>query len=378
MKLRLLVLAFMALGLVDFSIAQEAGDMSLQFLTGYYTKDDPGSGTRAGNPFLDEDLVVIEQMIVFNHQSSDDFGYTLTGMFDHITSASMGRVSERGRGLRDDDDDDDDESGASGDRYFGLDASFHYGKPGEDMWGWHIGGASEYDYKSLGFGTNAVWQFPSRSANVSAHLNAFIDQAEIHRFDGANLGEDMRYSVAGTLGWYQAITPTMHGNFGLTLSNQTGFLSTSYNSVWLDAATEIMEILPDKRKRLALYGSVRQRLWDGAALQLGGRWYGDDWGIRGVSVEPRFYQMLGKHLRTGFHWRHYRQTPTDYWYPGFAPAADYYTQDSDLGEFSSDTMGIELAWVGEKGLPLELAIDHISRDDGLDHWFASIGFKLSF
>ena len=81
-------------------------------------------------------------------------------------------------------------------------------------------------------------------ATLSYSLDAFLDSLDIIRFDGTESeGSDSRTTFSGTLNWYQVISPKTHGELGITIADQSGFLETPYNAVVLEDPRE-ME-LPD-------------------------------------------------------------------------------------------------------------------------------------
>ena len=117
---------------------QGPGHGNVRVQLGFYDHSDNGDG----NPFLDEDLTVIEPVVVFDYDATDRLSWGGTFSFDYVSSASIDRLSEF-----------DGQSGASGDTYFGADFNAAY-KTSES---WTLGGRAgfsfEYDYTSFGFGT---------------------------------------------------------------------------------------------------------------------------------------------------------------------------------------------------------------------------------
>ena len=76
------------------------------FRIGVYHNDDDVEG----NPFLDEELTVIEPILIFDYNVTDDTAFWGKLSYDYVSSASIDRLSRFRR-----------QSGASGDYYFGLD-----------------------------------------------------------------------------------------------------------------------------------------------------------------------------------------------------------------------------------------------------------------
>lgn len=343
----------------------EAGETSWSVRLGFYDRDDSGGG--AGNPFLDETLTVIEPVFIYDHQVSNDFGYDIKLSYDNVSSASIDRLSKF-----------DGQSGASGDNYISLDAAFRHKLSALDNFSWHVGLATEYDYSSFGLGAGWTRTFDERDATLSVNLNGFYDLVQPIRFDGTTDADESRTSLAGTVSWYQILTPTMHGEVGLTYSAQSGFLETAYNAVVVETPEEeFTEELPDNRNRLSLFGRVRQQLGDRDAIELGGRLYDDDWGIGAFDITPRYLHEFDSGLVMDLRYRYYTQDAADAWAEHFSTLPAERTQDSDLGEFDSNLIGTHFLW-GDTSESWDVGLNFLDRSDGLDHIFFSIGWTTSY
>ena len=177
------------------------------------------------------------------------------------------------------------------------------------------------------------------------------------------------------------------------MSYQNGFLETPYNAVVVEnpadppnpnldnmaRGTEFTEELPDSRVRVALHGKVRRSYDTGTALEWGGRIYTDSWGINSFSVEPRIYQwLIDDILFVRGRYRFYLQTAADDYEDNFFVLPSDRTQDSDLADFNSHTLGVALNWLATENTTFDLSLDYISRSDGIDHILASIGWHCDF
>jgi len=348
---------------------------------GLYDKTDSGNG----NPFLDEELSVLEAIVVYDYNVTDDFGYALTFSYDNVSSASIDRLSNFPN-----------QSGASGDFYFGLDFATRHKSTEQVTWGSHIGASAEYDYQSIGLGGSVAMEADDRNSSLTLSLDAFLDQVDIIRFDGSDAeGSDDRTSIAGTASWYRLMSPTMHGEFGVTLSTQSGFLETPFNSVIIEDGVsvppfpfangalgfEVPENHPDSRLRTALFGRVRQLHDDDTAFELGGRIYNDDWGIQAFSIEPRWYEdLVEDEVRLRFRYRYYTQSEADFYGEHFLPGSEFgeLTQDSDLADFDSHTIGAKLSLLDAGKRSFDVSLDYVSRSDGLDHLLGLFGWTWHF
>ncbi|MDF1838237.1 MAG: DUF3570 domain-containing protein [Planctomycetota bacterium] len=347
---------------------------------GFYDKDDQG----VGNPFVDESVTVIEPVITFDYQASEDFGYNIQLQYDNVSSASIERIaSVPGT----------EESGASGDNYVGIAASFRHRLSEQTNLNWHAGASFEYDYFSAGLGGGISRALEPQDAVISANLNAYFDSIDLIRWDGVSDGDDDRTSITGSFSWYQVLSPTTHGEFGLSLTSQTGFLATPINAVVVEdpgdapnpnlannaRGTEWDEVLPDSRTRIALYGKVRRSINDFRAMELGGRVYTDDWGITAFDLTPKYIQQFDNSVLWDVRYRYYTQSEADAYSESFTVdpiSGEERTQDSELADFDSHLLGTHVQW--GRHSQWDFGLDYLMRSDDLDHLFFSFGWKRSF
>ena len=362
--------------------APGTGSFSTQL--GYYHHSDD----LAGNPFLDEELTVIEPIVIWDYNVSEDFGYSVSLSYDNVSSASIERLNKF-----------PEQSGASGDYYIGLDyASRHRLEEGEWL-GWTLGGSVEYDYTSLHFGGSYSDESDDRNATSTFALTGYFDEIDIIRFDGTQSeGTDNRLSLAGTYSLYQVLGRTWASDLSTTLSFQSGFLETAYNAVVLEDPSfppnplldnqangiEFTEELPDTRIRAAVQYKARHYLGPARAVELAGRLYGDDWGIFSVAVEPRYYRPLVPDLlNLRLRYRFYTQTEADDYqehYFGTAPGdlPEFRTQDAELAAFDSHGLGVRFDLLPGGRHEWYVDLNYSLRSDELDGIFASVGYTLRF
>ncbi|RMH01866.1 MAG: DUF3570 domain-containing protein [Planctomycetota bacterium] len=374
--------------------AQQAGDRpepghgSITTRLGIYGKSDDGGG----NPFYDEDLAVVEPALILDYALDSQWRLGATFLYDYVSSASIERLSRKRYYPK------TQQSGASGDFYVGGDVQAHYRQDDRNTWGGHIGYSREYDYGSLALGGDYEWRKPGGDGRLQASLESYLDSVHVIRWNGTSHGSAGRTSVAADLSWYQALGRSTHGSFGAVVSHQSGFLETAFNAVVLEDPSlppnpalvgrvrgiETNEELPDTRLRTALYGRVRQLLSDRTSLELGGRFYRDDWGILAWDLDPRLTRELAADRLLGWlHYRYYDQNGADAYSDHFhgataAAAPRYRTQDPELGPFHSQTVGLGLTWWGGAAWDFSLSLDVIFRSDGLDHYLAGFGWTWRF
>jgi hypothetical protein len=363
-----------------FTGTGEAGSGNATLRLGYYDNDDDGDG----NPFLDEDLEVIEPIFLVDYGLTDRLGVWLLGSGDLVSSASIDRLNKF-----------PEQSGASGDYYIGGDLGLRYELSAESQLSGFVHASTEYDYNSFGAGTTLARDFDHKNTTLSVALTGFRDTIDIIRFDGAESeGTDERWTGTAKLGWYQVIDPKTHGELSGTFTLQSGFLETAYNAVVVEnpalppnpnldnlaRGTEIAEELPGQRWRGSVQGRVRRQLWPGTALEAGGRAYADDWGLWALTAEPALYQRVftdALQLRLGYRFTH--QEATRYYEDHFLLTAPHYrTQDSDLGDWDAHGVGAHLEWSLSDSLKIDFGGEFVKRSDGIDPIFGSVGISKDF
>lgn len=356
----------------------DAGSGAVEFQVGYFDMPDDG----AGNPFLDEELTIVEPVLILDYNVTDTFGYTLGLSYDQVSSASIDRLAKF-----------PDQSGASGDNYYGVDLALHWDRSASRRVGGNLHLSREYDYWSLGLGGSVTTDSDDGNATTTWNANLYYDLVDVIRFDGTEEGNEDRITLSGTWGRTQALTANTQGQIGATLALQNGFLETPYNAVVIEdpmlppnpnlenmaRGVETIEKLPDTRIRGAVYGRTRTYLgWDTAG-ELGGRIYADDWGIASVSFEPRLYtSFFDERLLLRLRYRYYYQTESTYHEDRFFVEEDEQTQDSDLASFDSHTIGAKLTWNPKGVHSVYFGVDSIARDDGLDQFLAFVGWIWNF
>jgi hypothetical protein len=357
----------------------EPGSGTVAFQLGFYYQ--PDSGGKAGNPFLDEQLTVIEPVLFFDYQINERDAIWALFSYDYVSSASIDRLSKFPQ-----------QSGASGDYYFGLDVGWKRKLDERTTRGLFVSGSAEYDYISLGLGGDITREDAATGRSLKLGGSAFFDIVDVIRFNGEEEGSDQRITLSGSATWYQPLSPVMHASYGVSLTLQQGFLETPYNAVVIEDGSgpnpnlvgnapgrEVTEELPDIRLRLALYGEVRRLLNPNNALSLGGRVYADDWGIISLTLQPgyTFWLVPDKH-RLELYVRLYTQTAANAYAERFTEEKKERTQDSDLGDFSSVGVGALWHYDMSRWTSVNLGFGYTIRTDDLDYMTVNSGIVRKF
>lgn len=353
---------------------EKLGLQSVEMRLGIYEKDDPGTGFSAGNPFLDEDVTVIQPALVFDWGLTDHSAISVNMSYDWVSSASIKRLADQTRYPT------SQQSGASGDFYFGIDTTYRYHLDERTQLSTHLDVSTEYDFLSIGTGGTVAWASENGNINQSVALNGYFDSLDLIRFNGVEDGSDTRTSLSLTYLWDGLVSEEGQVQVGSTLSAQNGYLGTPFNGVTLETGggdVEVQELLPDSRLRYSVFGSYRHWVAKGMAAELASRLYTDDWGLTGISLEPRWYQMLSESLLARVRYRYYDQGASDY-SGRFVAAEEFMTQDSDLDDWNSHTVGVRFVAYDEGHQTWDAGFDYVKRSDDLDHLIASVGYVWTF
>jgi len=369
-----------------FTGSAEAGTGTAEFRLGYYHNGDSGDG----NPFLNERLTVVEPILIVNYNITNRLGIWGLFSYDYVSSASIERLDKfRFQG------------GASGDMNYRGDLGVRYELDPDLRVGGYVNGSTDYDYNSIGFGGDVAKDLANKNTTLKLAANFYYDWLKVIRFDGdidsdndgkVDPSED-RISASTTLSWYQVINPKTHGELGLTLAYQDGFLETPYNAVVVQDPTlpknpnlanlargyEITEELPSTRVRGALFGKLRRWLRPGTSIQLESRLYLDGWGIFSGSAEPMvFHEILPGRLSMRVGYRFYSQTAADHYGRVFRAPTNDRTQDSQLSNFASHGIIAKFTWQVCERFAMDAGGRYTFQDDGLDYIMGSIGLRWDF
>ncbi len=339
----------------------------VRFAFNFYDQKDGG-----GNPNLDEEMTVLEPQVLVGKALDEAWTMSLKFQADIISAASVEKGKRFPAGTQ---------SGASGDKYLGFDGGAFYAWSDRTSVGGGLTISSEYDYQSLGGYLKWTHDTSSRNDTFLVRLGMYQDSLDLILFDGTERGGDERTSISLGLGWTHIFGPRTLGTLNWDLTSQSGFLSTPYNSV-VAAGTEVPEVLPDSRFRNALHARVRHLLLDDLAVEPGLGAYFDDWGATAFNFELMlFWEALPGSVILRPWYRFHSQTEVDDFLSTSAAAIPAErTQDSDLADFTSHTIGVKLILpvIFGGAQEFEIGVDYTMRSDDLDSMSLSAGWQWKF
>jgi hypothetical protein len=231
---------------------------------------------------------------------------------------------------------------------------------------------SEENWRSWNVGLGFARSFAEDNTVIEGVVHQINDWFDKYTLRGAHDGHTVRSTTNFSGGVTQLLSPTTiaHLDYGLTL--QRGQLSNGWNIVPLTTGDVALEIVPKTRVRHALAGRIAQFLpWNGAAHAYY-RFYQDDWGIQGHTVELELYQRLSSisYLRLGY--RFHRQSGADFYRTRVSPDFTLATADSDLARLDAHTFGVK----GSLDLPVHFA-KKIHADVAVERYFRTNDLRVS-
>ncbi|MCE9584096.1 MAG: porin family protein [Planctomycetes bacterium] len=274
-------------------------------------------------------------------------------------------------------------SGRSSEPFLGIEPSLFYAWSDAVGVGAGLSYNQEKSYRSVGGNARLVLTTPDKNDTWSIRGAAAFDTMKVRYFDGSTHGNATRQTFGLGLGWTHILTPKTQVALNYDFTYQRGELATTSNYV-LVAGTKVNELLPHTRMRHAFFGRIRQKILTDFAVEPGVGFYIDDWGAVASSFELHgswefVPGVLILQPTYRFHWQ--RQV-NQFTSKSESSIPAYRTQDSDLGNFTSHTVGLKLVApkVNIFGVDTEFEIggDYTFRSDRLNAFTLTAGFLVRF
>jgi hypothetical protein len=241
---------------------------------------------------------------------------------------------------------------------------------------------TERDYLSRSFGADASIDLAGRNTTVDVAYTHSWDQVcdfdngsatplEAQALTGGNVclktdGGFEGKNDPGTTVWKdlnidtaqvtvtQNLAPTVNMQIAAYGQVLDGFQSNPYRRVRVGAEAP-QENLPDERARWSLSARFNKFLPAAhGAIQIGGRFYNDTWGVTGGDAELAYSQYIGDSLVLRFHARIYQQTAATFFKDAFfyetqSTAGEYFTGERELSPVRDAMVGAKLTLLSIKG-----------------------------
>lgn len=224
-------------------------------------------------------------------------------------------------------------------------------------------------------------------AVVSGSIAIRASLPRLEYWDSSKRGRSHRGTVTSEFGITQTLSPSLVVGFNVQATAQAGLLSETFNYVVLETAAGVPfliidETLPRRRNRGQLNVRARYSPAVGVALGLDLSGYRDSWGIRHAAWEPLIVLPIGETTRFRAWYRRVDQGAADHFVTAPTRETFYRTQDSDLGDFTSNSGGLSVEFpVGfERGVrsAVRMTAFGFDRSDGLSALGAGIGMDVTW
>ncbi len=257
--------------------------------------------------------------------------------------------------------------------------------------------SSEFDYTSFGINLNFSQKTKNRNGEFTARAQAYMDKLkyiepiEIRIANGGTGNEEendyasrSRNSFSGSLSYSHIINQRLQIMLIADLVMQQGFLGLPFHRVYFNNSAVKIESLPDKRMKIPLGFRANYFAGDKFVLRSFYRYYTDDWGIKGHTVQLESVVKINPFLSLTPFYRYYTQTAADYFSPiNIHKLTDqYFTSNYDLSKFNSNFYGAGIRISPPKGVfgiqklnMLELRYGHYTRTNGLNADIISLNVK---
>ena len=355
--------------------AQEAGrGLEIDFLGSYYDQDGDRSPVTGG--IGTEELQSASPVFVIRFTTPSSWALTANLGVDNITSASTDNI-------------DLNEVGSHVSSASRLDSrvftSLNATKPfGRQSWGATVGFSKEFDYLSINGGLNWSMDFNQKNTTLAARLHHYADEVDLYGIDGVMRGSESRSTTDVSLSLGQVFSRRTAGSVELSLSTQSGFLSSPFQEVILQGGEHVAERLPDSRSRTALALLLNHSFTPRIIQRHYARYYDDDFGVTALTLElETHFRLPGKREN----WlypilRYHDQEGSDYFGlpETFTSADPFFTADRDIGTFTSTKLGLgwRMGLQGDHLRRFDLRATAYDRDDGLTAFTLSFGLGWSF
>jgi hypothetical protein len=247
----------------------------------------------------------------------------------------------------------------------------------------HGGVHLEETFRSWNLGFGMRRSFADDNTVIAISGNQIVDWFDHFAVGGLRLGRVFRSTSNGNLDLTQLLSPTTYAVLEYGVTVQTGTLGNTWNAVPVNDGTRGDERMPSLRHRHAFSGRLVQGLPWQAALHGSYRFYVDNWGLVGNTIEGAYLQRLTSFLYLRGTYRFHHQSGVDFFTTLADPAQPLRTADSDLQRLDAQTFGIlaasDLRFSRHaRALHLDVGYERYfrSNDLGVNMYTCSLGLQF--
>ena len=198
-----------------------------------------------------------------------------------------------------------------------------------------------------------------------------------------SLFSDIVYQTGWLANPMQRVYFADKSNFYIGTASSIPFYTEERNKDVFQLADDI-ERLPNNRLKIPIGIRFNQYITENLVLRSYYRYYFDDWGITGHTINAELAVKMGQKFTVYPNYRFYTQTAADYFAPfeQHQSTEEFYTSDFDLSRFSASQIGLGLKYTdiftkshiwkfGLKNLTLDY--NYYNRSTGLNAHIVSFG-----
>ncbi len=202
--------------------------------------------------------------------------------------------------------------------------------------------STEHDYSSKTLAGQVAYPFAKKNTVLQLGAVRSWDLS----FPDTRTWKKRKDVTTLSCGLTQVLSPKAIAQVDASFTLNRGYLSDPYQVVRVirdDAFVTFNTSAPDRRVRNAVGTRINYKMTSLSALQLGYRYYWDDWAIRSNTVHAMVQRhFMEKNLTLGIGLRHYSQTRANFFKPQYPSAEPYMTVDSKLNSSVSDEFQFKL------------------------------------
>lgn len=247
-------------------------------------------------------------------------------------------------------------------------------------------GSKEHDFTSFSLNSGFSMDFNQKNTTASVGVSAEFDTihpeggvlAELSPAFGASTrvaSSDKRTVVDLLAGVTQVMSRSWLVSASYNLGRGSGYHSDPYKvlsvidgtSGLLTGSQYVVEARPRSRTRHSIQLQSKWALTEDA-VDVGYRYYRDDWGITAHTLDARYRYELGGGMYLEPHARLYRQSAAEFYRPWLTEGSDYNSAtsqsavsaasaDTRLAAFTATTVGAKFAMPLSRGQELSLRVE---------------------
>lgn len=247
--------------------------------------------------------------------------------------------------------------------------------------------STEPDYLARGLSAKALfWQDDSHNRSYTLGASRMFNLAVASDFTNHTQNEN---SISDYIegGITQVINARTTFEASLYYSTEAGYLTNQYLKIVRIDSVGNKYLAPDDRPLTRDAGGFALRgihAWTpGLVTHLWYRFYEDDWGITGNTLEAKLYWDVAPTLRLNPVYRLGHQSTADF-FRDYSDDLNYFaatgvgSNDARLGNFTTQTAQFNVEYLADKQWTLNTGVSQYMQDNGFDASWLSAGFVFRY